>query len=69
MIRRHVTPSLIISLLALFIATSGASYAALQLPKNSVGSKQLKKSAVTTKKVKNRSLLAKDFKGREADEG
>ena len=45
--RKHITPSLIISLLALFIATSGASYAALQIPKNSVGTKQLKKNAVT----------------------
>jgi hypothetical protein len=62
MLRRHITPSLIISLLALFIATSGASYAALQIPKSSVGTKQLKTSAVTTKKVKNGSLLAKDFK-------
>jgi hypothetical protein len=61
-LRSVVTPSLIISLLALFIATRGASYAALQLPTKSVGTKQLKKSAVTTKKVKNRSLLAKDFK-------
>ncbi|MCB0920610.1 MAG: hypothetical protein KDC08_02210, partial [Actinobacteria bacterium] len=60
--RKHITPSLIISLLALFIATSGASYAALQIPKNSVGTKQLKKNAVTSKKVKDRSLLAKDFK-------
>jgi hypothetical protein len=61
MIRRHLTPSLIISLLALFIATSGASYAALKIPKNSVGTKQLKTSAVTTKKVKDGSLRAKDF--------
>ncbi len=62
MLRRHLTPSLIISLIALFLATSTASYAALKLPKNSVGTKQIKKSAVTSKKVKNRSLLAKDFK-------
>lgn len=62
MLRRHLTPSLIISLIALFLATSTASYAALKLPKNSVGTKQIKKSAVTSKKVKDRSLLAKDFK-------
>jgi hypothetical protein len=67
--RKHITPSLIISLLALFIATSGASYAALQIPKNSVGAKQLKKNAVTSKKVKNRSLLAKDFKDGQLPQG
>lgn len=67
--RRHITPSLIISLLALFIATSGASYAALQIPKNSVGSKQLKQNAVTSKKVKDGSLLATDFKAGQLPEG
>ena len=67
--RKHITPSLIISLLALFIATSGASYAALQIPKNSVGTKQLKKNAVTSKKVKDRSLLAKDFKNGQLPQG
>lgn len=67
--RKHITPSLIISLLALFIATSGASYAALQIPKNSVGTKQLKKNAVTSTKVKDRSLLAKDFKKGQLPQG
>ena len=62
MIRRHITPSLLISLLALFIATSGTSYAVLQIPKKSVGTPQLKTSAVTSKKVKDGSLRTKDFK-------
>ncbi len=79
MLRRHLTPSLIISLLALFIATSGASYAALSIPKNSVGTKQIKKSAVTTKKlkksavtsskVKNGSLLSEDFASGQLPQG
>lgn len=66
-LRRHH-----IALLALFISLGGVSYAATQLPKNSVGTKQLKKNAVTAKKikknaitsqkVKDRSLLARDFK-------
>jgi hypothetical protein len=38
--------------IAVFIALGGASYAALKLPKNSVGTKQLKKNAVTTKNIK-----------------
>ena len=41
----------IIATLALFIALGGTSYAALSLPKNSVGSKQLKKNAVTNTKI------------------
>lgn len=42
----------VMATVAVFIALGGASYAALKLPKNSVGSKQLKKSAVTTAKIK-----------------
>ncbi len=58
--------------LALFVALGGASYAAVRLPKNSVGTRQLKRNAVTRRKVrrnaidgakvKNHSLLARDFK-------
>jgi len=60
--RRHITPSLIISVMALFVALGGASYAAIKLPANSVGSAQIKKNAVTSAKVKDRSLLATDFR-------
>jgi len=62
----------VVATLALFIALGGASYAAVQIPKNSVGARQLEKSAVTAKKirnnavnsskVKNGSLLARDFR-------
>ena len=58
--------------LALIVALGGTSYAAVVLPRNSVGSKQLKKGAVTNSKlrtsavtsgtVRNGSLRAKDFK-------
>ena len=60
--RRHLTPSLVISVMALFVALGGVSYAAIKIPKNSVGNTQLRKDAVTSTKVKDRSLLAKDFK-------
>ncbi|MEA2482028.1 MAG: hypothetical protein QOJ07_3950 [Thermoleophilaceae bacterium] len=46
---------------ALVVALGGTSYAAVKLPKNSVGSKQIKSNAVTSPKVKNGSLLAADF--------
>ncbi len=51
-----------LGLLAIFIALGGTSYAAVKLPKNSVGAKQIKKNAVTGTKVKNGSLLSADFK-------
>lgn len=51
------------SSLAVFLVISGAAaYAAIHLPKNSVGPKQIRKNAVNSAKVKNHSLLAKDFK-------
>jgi hypothetical protein len=61
MIRRRFTFANLVSVLALFIALGGASYAATQLPKNSVGTKQLKNGAVTAAKVRDGSLSTADF--------
>ena len=55
------SPALVISFIALIVAMGGTGYAAISLPKNSVGTKQLKKNAVKSSKVKNGSLLADDF--------
>ena len=52
----------VIATVALFLALGGSSYAALNLPKGSVGPKQLQKNAVTSKKVKPGSLLKSDLK-------
>ena len=60
--RRHLGFANVTAFVALFVALSAGSYAAITLPKNSVGSKQLKANAVTSPKVKNGSLLASDFK-------
>ena len=60
-IRDHVTSAHVIAMLALFVAMGGTGYAALKLPKNSVGSKQIKKNAITSTKVKNGSLKKGDF--------
>ncbi len=56
---------------ALFVALGGVAYAAVHLPRNSVGTKHLKKkavtkqklakSSVTSKAVKDRSLKKRDF--------
>lgn len=52
----------VMATIAVFIALGGASYAAIKLPKNSVGSKQLKKNAVTGVKVKNEAITAAKIK-------
>jgi hypothetical protein len=49
--RRAPSPAFVISLIALFVALGGTTYAATSLPKNSVGTKQLKNGAVTRKKI------------------
>ena len=69
---RTPSPAIVVSLIALFVALGGTTYAATSLPKNSVGAAQLKKNAVTSAKVKKGSitgakvkvgsLLAIDFK-------
>ena len=69
-----------IATLALFVALGGSSYAALNLPKGSVGSEQLKKNSVTSVKVRPGTLVTSDFnasarsrlrgpRGPEGDEG
>jgi hypothetical protein len=48
----------LISLIALFVALGGTTYAASNLPANSVGTRQLKKNAVTSTKIKNGAVTA-----------
>ena len=60
-LRLHVRSNAI-AYLALFVALGGVSYAAINLPAGSVGTKQLKKNAVISSKVRNGSLLRRDFK-------
>ena len=62
----------VVALMALFVALGGASYAAIKVPKNSVGTRQIKNRAVTaaklrknsvnSAKVRNRLLRAVDFR-------
>jgi hypothetical protein len=60
-LRSKVTYANVVASLALFIALGGISYAAVTIPKNSVGAKQLKAGAVTAEKVKDGSLSVKDL--------
>lgn len=50
-LRRLPSPAMIVACIALAVALSGASYAAIVLPKNSVGTKQLRNNAVKSAKV------------------
>lgn len=61
-IRRRMTFANVTSLVALFVALGGSSYAALNLPKGSVGARQLKTNSVTSPKVRPGSLHPSDFK-------
>ena len=58
-----------IALAALFIALGGTSYAAVAIPRNSVGARQLRKGAVTSTKIHSGAitpgkLSSKSFGGR-----
>jgi hypothetical protein len=50
-IGRHLTFANVIACVALFVALGGVGYAALKLPKESVGTEQLKQAAVTPAKL------------------
>ena len=52
---------MIVACIALMVAMGGTGYAAIRLPRNSVGAKQIKRNAVTSSKVRNGSLLSADF--------
>ncbi len=57
--RMRPSPALVISLIALFVALGGTSYAAINaLPRNSVGTAQIKNGAVTGAKL-NAAVLKK----------
>ena len=48
---KRPSPALAVALLALIVALGGTSYAAVKLPKNSVGSKQVKNSSLKAKDI------------------
>jgi hypothetical protein len=60
-VRSKITHANIVASLARFVALGGISYAAITIPKNSIGPKQLKANAVTSVKVKDGSLEQADF--------
>jgi len=61
-IRSRLTYADVVATMALFIALGGVSWAAVTLPRNSVGGPQLKANAVTGAKVRNSSLTGADVR-------
>jgi hypothetical protein len=61
-IRNHLSFANVISVIALFVALGGASYAAVTLPKNSVGAKQIKKNGVGASEIKKNAVRASEIK-------
>ena len=59
---RRPSPSLMLAFVALLVALGGTSYAAITLPKNSVGTKQLKRNAVTAAKIKSGAVTGPDIR-------
>ena len=60
-LRQNLTYANVTATLALFVALGGTSYAALKLPRNSVGSRQIRAAAVGSSEVRDRSVRLRDI--------
>ena len=59
---RRPSAALVVACLALAVSLSGVGYAAITIPRNSVGTPQLKNNAVNSKKVLDNSIKGADVK-------
>ena len=60
--RKHLTYSNAVATLALFVALGGSSYAALKLPRNSVGSSQIRPKAVGSSEVRSSAVRSRHLR-------
>lgn len=60
-LNRRPSPALVIACLALFVALGGTGYAAIILPKNSVGAKQIRAGAVGSPEIRNSTIRSGDI--------
>src|SRR3954447_7964762 len=60
-LRARLSYANVMATLALFIALGGSSYAAVKLPRNSVGATQIRAGAVRSSEVKNGDLRTADL--------
>lgn len=61
-LRKRLSYANVMATIAVFVALGGSAYAAIQLPKNSVGGKQLKKNSVTAAKIKDGTITGQKIK-------
>jgi hypothetical protein len=59
LVRRRPSAPMVVSFIALFVSLGGAGYAAVSLPKNSVGNAQLQNNSVGNFKLKSNAVGAK----------
>lgn len=62
-IRTTLSYANVMATLAVFIALGGSSYAALTLPRDSVGSKQIRRNAVRSTELRDRTVRLRDLAG------
>jgi hypothetical protein len=63
-LRDRLTYANVTATLALFIALGGSSYAAITLPRNSVGAKQIRTNAVGSNEIRNGTVATRDLSRR-----
>ncbi len=61
-IRSHLSFANLVSLIALFVALGGTTYAAVTLPKNSVGARQIKKNGVRAAEINRNAVGASELR-------
>jgi hypothetical protein len=61
---RRLTYSNVLATIAIFIALGGTSYAVLELPRNSVGSRQIKRGAVRASDIRANAVRSHQVKAR-----
>jgi hypothetical protein len=62
LLERRPSPAMVVACLALLVALGGTGYAAVSLPRNSVGTIQLQPGSVTSAKVQDFTLRRTDFR-------
>src|SRR5215218_5468946 len=63
-IRSHVTFANVMAAIAVFIAIGGTSYAAMSLPRNSVGERELKNRAVGAREIQSGAVGSRAIRNR-----
>jgi hypothetical protein len=63
-LRARLSYANITATIALFVALGGTSYAALTLPRNSVGSSQIRKNAVGSSEIRSRAVGSSEIRDR-----